>query len=283
LKQRLITAAVGLPLAAVVIFFYDTILLNISMAAVTAVAVYEIFVATKYLKNRGLIVISMAFAVMVPFFRVSHMRLVGELLCFVFLFALFVFLLANHRTMRFEQIGTVFMLTLLLSFSFSCIVFTRDIYRGREFAPRLAMFYIILIFLGAWMTDAGGYFAGRAFGKTKLAPEISPKKTVEGAIGGVAATLVFFFIAAFIYRAGVAAAGYSVSVNYIALAVASLLSSGAAIVGDLSASIIKRECNIKDFGNVIPGHGGVMDRFDSIMFVAPLIFFLIRICPIIGH
>ena len=283
MKQRLISAAVGLPLAAVIIFFYNTILLNIAMAAVTLTAVYEIFVATKYLNNRGLITISMTFAVLVPFFRVAHMRVLSELFCFAFIFALFLLLLANHKNMRFEQIGTIFMITLLLSFSFSSIVFTRDIYRGREFAPRLAMFYIILIFLGAWMTDAGAYFVGRAFGRKKLAPEISPKKTVEGAIGGVGATFVFFFVAVFIYRACVLSAGYTISINYLALAAASLLSSGAAIVGDLSASIIKRECNIKDFGNVIPGHGGVMDRFDSVMFVAPLIFIFLQICPIIGR
>jgi phosphatidate cytidylyltransferase len=283
MKQRLISAAVGLPLAAVVIFFYDTILLNIAMAAVTFAAVYEIFVATKYLNSRGLILISFIFAAYVPFSRIAKLRVLSLCFCFGFIFALFIFLLFNHRTMRFEQIGTVFMITLLLSFSFSCIVFTRDYFKMREFAPRLGMFYIILIFLGAWITDAGAYFMGRLFGRHKLAPEISPKKTVEGAVGGFVFAVVFFIAAALIYAACVAAAGRQVTVNYPALVILAVLSAAAAIVGDLSASIIKRECNIKDFGNVIPGHGGVMDRFDSVMFVAPIVYIFLQVMPVIRH
>lgn len=282
MKQRLISAAVGVPLAIIVIFFYDTILLNIAMAAVTLIAVYEIFVATKYVNNRGLVCISFLFAAFVPFFHIARLRILSEAFCFAFIFVLFIFLLANHRTMRFEQIGTVFTITLLLAFSFSCMVFTRDLYGRNQLTSNIGMFYIVLIFAGAWITDAGAYFVGIFFGKHKLSPEISPKKTIEGAIGGIVSTLTFFLIAALVYRAYVLAIGQTITVHFVSLAAAALLSSVAAILGDLSASLIKRECKIKDFGNILPGHGGVMDRFDSMMFVAPMLFIFQQIFPIIG-
>jgi phosphatidate cytidylyltransferase len=278
----LLSAAVGIPLAAVVLFFFDTVLLNIAMAVVILIAVYEILIATKYLSNKGLVAICFLFAAFIPFFNFMNVRLVSEIFCYAFIIVLFVFLLFNHRTMRFEQIGTVFMLTLLLSFSFSSIVFIRDLYKTQPEPDRLALFYLVLVFVGAWATDAGAYFIGYFFGKTKLAPNISPKKTVEGAVGGIVTTVVFFIAAALLYRFYVSTLGASVTIDYLLLVIAALLSATAAILGDLSASLIKRECNIKDFGNILPGHGGVMDRFDSIMFVAPLLFIFQQIFPIIG-
>lgn len=280
MKQRLISAAIGIPIAIIVLFFYQTPLLNIAMAAVTLTAVYEVLVATKYLSNWGLAFICFVFAAYVPFYHVSQIRLLSETFSFLFIFTLFVFLIFQHRTVKLEQVGTVFMLTLLLSFSFSCMVFIRDIY-VRLGPADMAAFYIILVFLGAWITDAGAYFVGRFFGRHKLAPEISPNKTVEGAVGGVLCTCLSFFAAALIYTAYVRAQGGAVTIDYARLALASLLCAVAAIFGDLSASLIKRECNIKDFGHILPGHGGVLDRFDSIMFVAPLLFIYLQILPIV--
>jgi phosphatidate cytidylyltransferase len=252
------------------------------MAAVTLIAVFEVFVATKYLKSRGLVVICFIFAAFIPFFDISRIRIISEAFSFIFILVLFIFLLFNFKTLKFEQIGTVFMLTLLLSFSFSCLVFIRDIYTRPGDLQNLALFYIFLVFLGAWVTDAGAYFIGYFFGKTKLAPDISPKKTVEGALGGFACTIVFFFVAALLYRWYAVSEGFRIDINYLSLTIAALLSAAAAILGDLSASMIKRECNVKDFGNILPGHGGVLDRFDSIMFVAPLLFIYLQIFPIIG-
>ena len=280
MKQRLISAAVGIPIAIIVLFLYQTPLLNIAMAVVTLMSVYEILVATKYLSNWGLALICFLFAAYVPFYHISQFRLLSETFSFLFILTLFVFLIFQHRSVKLEQIGTAFMLTLLLSFSFSCLVFIRDLYVRRDPAD-LAGFYLILVFLGAWITDAGAYFVGRLFGRHKLAPDISPKKTIEGAVGGVACTCLSFFAAALVYGAYVRNMGGAVTINYGRVALASLLCSVAAILGDLSASLIKRECNIKDFGHILPGHGGVLDRFDSIMFVAPLLFIYLQILPIV--
>ena len=282
MRQRIISTAVAIPLAIVVIFFYKTVFFNIAMAGVTLLAVYEIFVATKYLSNIVLVIICFVFAAVIPFFDFTKFYLFGEAFCYLFVISLFVFLLFNHKTMRLEQIGTIFLLTIMISFSFSCLVFIRDLHSVDKIANNLGLFYIVLVFLGAWITDAGAYFVGVFFGKHKLAPSISPKKTIEGAVGGVVSTMIVFLAAALIYGAYNDSLGISISVNYPMLIVAALLSSVAAILGDLAASLIKRECNIKDFGNILPGHGGILDRFDSIMFVAPLLYIFQQLLPIIG-
>lgn len=280
MRQRLISAAIGIPIAVIVLFFYQTALLNIAIAFITFMAVYEILVATKYLGNRGLALICFIYAVYVPFAHVLPVYYLGQTFSFLFMLTLLVFFLFTHRTVRLEQIGTAFMLTLLLAFSFSCIVFLRDIYT-RSATVELGCFYIVLVFLGAWVTDAGAYFVGRLFGRHKLAPDISPKKTVEGAAGGVACTVAVFAAAAPIYGLYVSAHGQVLRWSEPRLLLAALLCALMAILGDLAASAIKRQCNIKDFGNILPGHGGVLDRFDSIMFVAPMLLIFLQRWPIV--
>ena len=119
------------------------------------------------------------------------------------------------------------------------------------------------------MTDAGAYFAGTLFGKHKLAPVLSPKKTVEGAVGGM--VICVAVVAAF---AAVYASVFSqnAKINYVALIIAAVLASAGGMVGDLFASAVKRFYGVKDYGNFFPGHGGVLDRVDSALFSFPLIY-----------
>ena len=124
---------------------------------------------------------------------------------------------------------------------------------------------IWLIFIAAWGTDTLAYFSGYLFGKRKLCPSISPKKTVEGAIGGTLGSMIISLIF-----------GYFFLKDYLfAVALIGFLGSIAAQIGDLSASLIKRYIGIKDFGNIMPGHGGVLDRFDSILFTAPTVYYIL--------
>lgn len=124
-----------------------------------------------------------------------------------------------------------------------------------------------LPFVTAWFSDSSAYFVGVSIGKHKLCPKISPKKTVEGAIGGILGcsflTLVF----------GIVVNYFGTDYPLIHLAVIGLLCGVTSELGDLAASYIKRFCGVKDFGNIIPGHGGILDRFDSIMFTAPTVFY----------
>lgn len=124
---------------------------------------------------------------------------------------------------------------------------------------------IWLIFITAWGTDTFAYFSGYFFGRKKLCPSISPKKTVEGAIGGIIGSLFISLIF-----------GYLFLKDYLlAVALIGIIGSIIAQIGDLSASLIKRYTGIKDFGNLIPGHGGILDRFDSILFTAPIVYYIL--------
>lgn len=130
-------------------------------------------------------------------------------------------------------------------------------------------YLVWLIFLSSWGSDTCAYCTGMLFGKHKMAPVLSPKKTIEGAVGGVAgaALLGFIFAAAFGNRF------YEVSNPELVCALACAIAALISMIGDLTASAIKRDYGIKDYGNCIPGHGGIMDRFDSVIFTAPAIFF----------
>ena len=133
---------------------------------------------------------------------------------------------------------------------------------------------VLWVFVIAWITDSGAYFAGVFLGKHKLVPHISPKKTVEGAIGGTLASVV----AGVVYYVILVNIGTKFSwgalASYVVMSfVGSLLSQ----VGDFAASCIKRDCNVKDYGSILPGHGGLMDRFDSVVFIAPFVYYAITI------
>jgi phosphatidate cytidylyltransferase len=128
----------------------------------------------------------------------------------------------------------------------------------------------------AMTADTGAYFFGRAFGKHKLAPVISPKKTVEGAIGGVLSTVLLMELYCLLFDK---AFGYNM--NYVNAAIYGVLGSSLSIVGDLTFSVIKRQVGIKDYGKILPGHGGILDRFDSMTVVAPLTELLVLLIPVV--
>lgn len=127
----------------------------------------------------------------------------------------------------------------------------------------------LLIFIGAWSTDVFAYLTGRMFGKHKLIPSISPKKTVEGSIGGM-----IFCVVAFIVYAVCLDSFAHMKPDYVVFAIGGLFVSVVAQAGDLIMSAIKRSCGIKDFGKILPGHGGIIDRFDSVMAVALMLLLL---------
>lgn len=281
MKQRMITVVYGISLLLIILLFYKTIILNVAVASVAVLAVYEIFAATKNTSHTGLLIICGIYAAAAPFFRIINTWEIGLVVSFLFLVAIFVILLANNAKMRVEQAAICFMMTLLSSLSLSCIVYLRDEYIKNETLKDIALFYIVIVFVSAWITDAGGYIFGRLFGRHKLSPVVSPKKTVEGAVGGVVLAIISLIVSALVYNAYLQYFGYNLRFNYFSIIILALLCSLLSIFGDLGASIIKRQNGIKDFGNILPGHGGVLDRFDSILFVAPLILIYIHIFPIV--
>ncbi|HHV73442.1 MAG TPA: phosphatidate cytidylyltransferase [Thermoanaerobacterium sp.] len=122
-----------------------------------------------------------------------------------------------------------------------------------------------LIFIISWLTDTFAYFVGKRMGKRKLCPTISPNKTWEGSLGGITGSLIGCLIFAYLFKE-------KLQINIFYIIALSITGSVVAQIGDLFASLIKRNCNTKDFSKIIPGHGGVLDRFDSILFVSPYIY-----------
>lgn len=128
-----------------------------------------------------------------------------------------------------------------------------------------------LVFLCSWGSDTCAYCAGILFGKHKMTPRLSPKKTIEGAIGGIAGAALLF--ALYIHYIVNVYSGYKITLSFVAAMIFGALGAVVSMIGDLAASAIKRDYNIKDYGKLIPGHGGIMDRFDSVIIVTPFIYF----------
>lgn len=162
----------------------------------------------------------------------------------------------------------------------------KDIYSAGFLADFIALFFgalirlhvdfgtetVFLVFLYAWGTDTGAYFAGKAFGRHKLIPKVSPKKTVEGAVGGVLCSVLLSCLYLVFLRnvTNITDVG---GTSYMGMSVLAVIASVFSQIGDLTASAIKRDCGVKDFGNLLPGHGGIMDRFDSVVFIAPMVYY----------
>lgn len=275
MKTRILSSLVGLVLLTTILFFYDKYIFNLVVSIISVLVVYELFMSTKYVTNKTLCIISFAFVSLVPFFNMKGFSFSLKLICFIFLLALLIIQLIRHNTLKFEQVSLVFMISIMVPFAFSAFIYIREIY------PRDTIYYFLLIFAGAWLTDSGAYFVGTFFGKNKLCPSISPKKTVEGAIGGIIGAIIGFFIITQIHVSIWAANGEIVKVNYPYLVIIAVMAAIIGMLGDLFASIIKRQCSIKDFGNIMPGHGGVLDRVDSLIVVAPFMYFMLQILPIL--
>ncbi len=131
-----------------------------------------------------------------------------------------------------------------------------------------------LIFIGSWGSDTMAYVVGRKLGKTKIAPKLSPKKSLEGLLGGIFGAALIGFIYALIFKSQLQT---SFSNPCLVFAIVGAAGSVVSQIGDMAASAIKRNKNIKDYGTLIPGHGGILDRFDSVIFIAPIVYYLLEV------
>lgn len=280
MKSRLFSAAILIILTAALIFFCNVpLVLNFFVALLSAAALYEVLIVTKYVESKALISISMLFAFIIPFIseisRMAsslglHFELGNALFVIIFIYAVILFstLLLSYKTYSLEHLSLVFLMSVIIPCFLTTIIFAHRLTGDR--------WNIVLIILCAWAADSGGYIFGKLFGRHKLTPKISPKKTVEGAIGAVFAAIGATVIFAYCIDVFIE----SITVNYIALAIYAFIGSVCAMFGDLVASLIKRSFGVKDFGNLIPGHGGIMDRFDSVLFVSPFLYIAMTMCPV---
>ncbi|MEG0770924.1 MAG: phosphatidate cytidylyltransferase [Clostridia bacterium] len=270
--KRILSGGIILVFSIIILGFSEVpFLLNITIGVLSAMAVYEALVTTKYIESKAMMFISLFLAFIMPVvpelinvlkidgFTIGRVTTFG---IFAFAMVVFIFMIIFYGKFSFEHIAVVFLLTVIISFFFTTLIYVRMI-------PLYGLYYIYFVFIGAWGSDTFCYGCGRFFGKHKLVEKISPKKTIEGSVGGLILTSVFFGLGALILNKC-----FHLEVNYILFIVTGIFASAVGQIGDLSASIIKRNFAVKDFGSLIPGHGGILDRFDSVIFVSPALYIL---------
>jgi phosphatidate cytidylyltransferase len=255
---------VGIAVFIPIIVFSDTLLLPIAAAFFACIAVLELYRCIGGGRKLSYLAISLLIAaaspILVGVLRKDFWGFIG-ILAFeacIFVTLMFSFLVLRAGKEAFSKVAQMTLGTLYITVGFTSLVLLRQFENG--------LYLFLMPFYVAWITDSMAYFSGRLFGKHKLCPTISPKKTVEGAIGGL-----IFGVGVCVLTAFILEKCSLLSPNYWFLTVSCLVYSCLSQLGDLFASLIKREYGVKDFGNIMPGHGGVMDRFDSILFISPVI------------
>ena len=277
MKQRVITAIILGLVAVPICIFSGTVAFPIVLAVLGAVGVWELLGCMGTRKNPLISVPLYIFALAAPFVvrYTLDARLVASLssvipyrtvrsydallvmlgIYVLYLLGVWVFSYQKDQNVDMNKMLASVLVSLYIISATSSIVLIRDSLGGE--------YYWYFIFIGAWVTDTFAYFTGMLFGKHKLIPNVSPKKTVEGAIGGTVFCIIIFVVYGAIVN------NYTQhDISLIVLAVAGLLSAIVSMIGDLSMSVIKRTYGIKDYGKIFPGHGGVLDRFDSILAVS---------------
>lgn len=281
MKTRIISSVVGiivfLSIIALSIFVRREIIC-IALVFLSIIVEYEGLNALDLLRHRAISMPCFGFALAVtvaPLFPEYCFNIVIISLILLGI-VVFSFMLTLSETLSIERMCTGLVVTCLIVlpiFASSCIYFyDEDPMRG------LIMFLYCIV--AAWLTDAGAYFIGTWLGKHQMAPKISPKKTIEGALGGLFSSVILIWAVAFLCGSVFNILPYEV--NYRNLLVITFICSIISMIGDLSFSLIKRTCNVKDFGNIMPGHGGLLDRFDSVLFVWPVAYVLNSFLPILG-
>lgn len=280
MKQRVITAICLLAILAVVVWQINTPVLVIAVAFLSAVASGEIMRCAN-VQNTFVKVVGICFSALTPFFAsakvlepVVSANVWGNVISFipniVFVIALclvfFLAMLKGYAYTTFEDVAISIFASVVVPYGFSLFIRLRDMFDNEQFGIYLIFFALIC----ALATDTGAQLTGMAFGKHKMSPNISPKKTVEGAFGGIIFSLVLNAVALTIYNK-VANVPVDMTMATVLL-VACVPVSFMGMMGDLSASVLKRNFGVKDFGKIFPGHGGVMDRMDSSLFTLPCTF-----------
>ncbi|MCM1226640.1 MAG: phosphatidate cytidylyltransferase [Clostridium sp.] len=272
---RLLSAGIGIIIALVVLLLHNTIVLNIAAAALIVLILYELFKAGGCVNAKLTCIPAYIYGAVMPFIVTGSAAKYKFAVNVVFLFVIFMTFIIQHNSLEYQKSFFILACTLLVSNSMSCLVALNEMDKVH------GLMYLVLGLCGAWLADSGAYFAGTFFGKHKLCPEVSPKKTVEGFIGGIVVTGGLFVLINFGYSKILPQiTEYTADVNYIMVFIIGAVLAVVGTIGDLSASVLKRQCGIKDYGNIMPGHGGAMDRFDSVIFVVPCFYAFVSLVNI---
>lgn len=257
INKRIISAAVAVPLLILFVVLGGTVF-KAGIMAITLIGIYEYISAYKKYEHRV-----MGWIILLGFFLFYIILFLGKQQLFLPLIYVIVLLsMCTPIFMRqYSVISSALTLTgyiYIVNF-FSLLILIRDMNNGNSL--------IWLVFIIAFACDTLAYYSGSYFGKHKLCPLVSPKKTVEGSVGGILGSVLAVVIWGVINK--------EIGFVWYQLILLGIIGGAISQLGDLSASLIKRYVGIKDYGNIMPGHGGILDRFDSILFTAPVVYYYI--------
>lgn len=261
--RRTLTAIIGIPFLLYIIISGDWIL-RATILVVSLIGIYEFYNAfsRKYkpIKLAGYLVATLLIITSL------YTTLTFEIALGLVIIGILIQMLIQYPKYTIIDACITIFGVLYIGFFLSLISSVRDMVLGE--------FFVWIIFISAWGTDTFAYFTGFFFGKNKLAPVLSPKKTIEGAIGGVIGAALLGFVYTWVYGTY-----YNIEVMKYLFTVPALTACTSIIaqLGDLSASAIKRSLEVKDFGYILPGHGGILDRFDSVLFTSPFIYIILQL------
>ncbi len=258
MKVRIVSSIVLLPLFLFVIIYGGFVTkLAVLIVALISIKEFTNAFAVSGVKPTNEILYALTIIFLIP--NWSNIWSVLPVLLFILVLGESVLLIFGKNTV--DDISVSILTFVYITVALSSVIVVRQ----------ASFDFIWYVFIFAWATDTCAYFSGFAFGKNKLIPSVSPKKTVEGAIGGVIGCIII-------------SVGYAYFVhpeNTLLIGVSALVGSVISQVGDLFASVFKRKLGVKDYGNLIPGHGGMLDRIDSIIFTAPFTYIVMFIAKLI--
>lgn len=245
--------------------------LNIAVAFVCIASAYELSTVLSVSKKDCKITfsflgLSTVFFIALPF---VHFGINLLFVWYVYTFLYMVMAMALRKVTELKSVLSFYSLNVLMAFFLRMLIELRDI------GGTNGNFFVLWVLLIACVTDTGAYFGGSFLGRHKLCPDLSPKKTIEGSVIGLAICLLVVW--AVMYCAKTFVYGSALSLNYGYILFVTAIGSIVSMIGDLFFSFVKRSCKVKDFGDVIPGHGGILDRVDSVIFVSPFVLFMLKV------
>ncbi|MCQ2911381.1 MAG: phosphatidate cytidylyltransferase [Clostridia bacterium] len=283
MKQRIITALVAIAVLITVICF-KSILLRPGIIIIAFCGLYEFLKAFKnkykimWITTMVYTALNFAFLIFNDYNNFSDEINLSTLMIIFILFVLTTLIVSIFKN---EVYGIKSVIISAFGYIYATILFSFLYLLGTYDVINNSLFYILLLFAITWGADTGGYIIGCAIGKHKLCEKLSPKKTYEGAVGGLIFSTLFGLILVYVYNFNLNMIGenefWSMSepINVLKMSILFLVLSVFAQIGDFVASSFKRYVGVKDYSNIMPGHGGIIDRFDSVLFCAPLLYFFI--------
>ena len=270
MKTRILAAVVLLPAFLGIVLFTPDICTAILFGIMAAIGAYELLHNTGIVKHTRITVYGMVMAFLTAIWCSFGCNSTAMQIGILLYTGILMFeVMQSGMKLPIGAVAACLVAGVLMPYLFTSLVRIHHRENGR--------FLIIIPFVLSFLSDTGAYFVGCAFGKHKLAPLVSPKKSVEGVVGGVLGAMLGMLLYCFVLQTA-----FDFKVNYLFALIYGALGSVTAVFGDLCFSVVKRQTGIKDYGNLIPGHGGILDRFDSMIFVGPLAEILLILLPLVG-